>query len=745
MNFDQITFVTSYLIAGAVFLLLSFMTLFKNRRNPVNRSFSLYALCGGGWSMASVFGMRAEDALMAVSWDRLSLICAVFIPAAFIHFISSFCDVSKARRYGQTVACVFSIAAGWFVVMPYFTQLPEVVANFHASLESQTINQAFCLYMIAAVCWGISLLSLRLHQVSGYVNRQTAYVFWSVLFAHTAGLIYFASAFDLSSLSQFVPLTNYAMALYALIVSYAITRLHPIDFRVVLTRTFTFLFVAVPVVGLPYALTFLGKDILQDILGEHWFWAPMAMCTALAAVGPSVFIALQKPIEARFRMKETRVRQMIKKAYYQINAERDIDELMDSLMESLVEALDVTTVSVYLHDEEREIYAQQAGWPEVMHHKISGITPLVRYLKDYNKPLSFDELKSLARSRPRDENLQEAAGMMADLRAAVIVPTITQGKLVAFIVLGERKDKSEFAPGIVQALGWLGMQAAIAIDNALYVAGSVAHTNEEQTTEQEAVELVSAEKSVEEVVEEDVAIKDEAPQQASNRIESIVDDVEERKDLEDHPELTMQDALHSPRPDHEEDRIDNIVKSMLEDVEKEITEHKFLEETEESSEEHKIDKAKISFKDVMQRGIERVREKYAGFNFSLIDMSGKDSTVLANAEILEEAVFGVIDSACASVQAKEEHVKNDPSRVGYRPQILLDADMKDKVFTFTVEDNGLGSSEQDKNRIDSPVYATTAEDDATGVYSIRQCVALNGGELAISSTESKGTVYALKF
>ena len=77
---------TSTVISAVVFL--------GNRRDKSNLSFSLLSIGVALWSFFYFMWQIASTSEMSLVWVRALMAPAIFLPAAYLHFVFSFLDIS---------------------------------------------------------------------------------------------------------------------------------------------------------------------------------------------------------------------------------------------------------------------------------------------------------------------------------------------------------------------------------------------------------------------------------------------------------------------------------------------------------------------------------------------------------------------------------------------------------------------------------------------------------------------------
>ena len=107
-------------------------------------------------------------------------------------------------------------------------------------------------------------------------------------------------------------------------------------------------------------------------------------------------------------------------------------------------------------------------------------------------------------------------------------------------------------------------------------------------------------------------------------------------------------------------------------------------------------------------------------------------------EVLITVIGNLIENAFESMNAKEPNPSN-PN------ELIIGLFSKDDSILITVDDTGLGISEENKQRIFENGFSTKGENRGTGLYQVKTMVENLGGLITVDSQENVGTSFFVYF
>jgi len=90
--------ITSFVVAITCIFLAAFVYT-KDKKNPTNRFFSLFATAIFVWSFSYVIWLLQDNPVSALFWSRMLNLGATFIPITYLHWVFVF--LKKITKPGQ--------------------------------------------------------------------------------------------------------------------------------------------------------------------------------------------------------------------------------------------------------------------------------------------------------------------------------------------------------------------------------------------------------------------------------------------------------------------------------------------------------------------------------------------------------------------------------------------------------------------------------------------------------------------
>jgi signal transduction histidine kinase len=313
----------------------------------------------------------------------------------------------------------------------------------------------------------------------------------------------------------------------------------------------------------------------------------------------------------------------------------------------------------------------------------------------------------------------------------LIVPSIIEDEVLGFLILGEKLDKSAYTQDDINVFKILSHQAALAIENCLFL-------EEFKKVQQQ---LFQAEK-----LASIGGIADGVAHQIKNRLNHFSLASGELK-------MAIKDFI---------DKNPNIVK---EAKLKELFDY-FMQIADSLS-------RNVKRTDGIIRGIlnfARTTEKDTYFGWCSLEEMIKSSLnlILIKHEVasipvevnlnsidmiwgvksqLNEVIYNLTDNSYEATQMLIE-ILSPQERENYQPKIRIEAKEEPLDYLIIISDNGIGIKEEDKRRIFAPFFTTKASyksGSGIGMYVVRRIVEENHkGKIWFESQYKKGTTFYIR-
>lgn len=447
---------TNYLIIVAAVILGVFVFL-KDRHSLIYRTFLLLNLSLAVWSFGFIETVTATSREIALFWGRALYLGAIFIPTFFLHFILAF--LKEAERQKRLLLFMY-IISGLFLIINFTPLLIKDVtplAPFRYYDVPGRLYPFFVLYFFALVIYAHSRLIKALLTSFGNKRNQIKYILFSSILAFSGGTFAFFPIYGL----EIPPIGNYLIALYPLLITYAVIKHRLMDINIVFKRgtinifLFSLIFIPSLLMGI-----FFEKLLLGYINIPLTFVISLLYLTGIY-LAPKIKPQIEEVVD-RVIFKERYLYQKTLQEFSRVMVSiLDLKQLCQKIIDTLTEDMDIESASLFLLDEEK-------GW----------YYPAVCVGLDCEKvkkfALSKEEFFTVRLKKTRDIIIKEELrahekvyiATMEMMNAEISIPLLLQNELIGIINLGQKTSGDMYNREDLDLLKTLANQATIAIENA---------------------------------------------------------------------------------------------------------------------------------------------------------------------------------------------------------------------------------------------------------------------------------------
>ena len=308
---------------------------------------------------------------------------------------------------------------------------------------------------------------LKAHRhASGQKRTQIEYFFLATAIGYFGGSLDYLPIFGV----DLYPYGNFAIALYPIIMTYAIAVYRLMDITVAMEKSLTYLLLLI-IIGGPSCIILLAAQ--ETYFGKVSYAFSMILLLTLAVI---LVVAHRIKFEAqlaigrtlfkrRFDMYETLSE--FSKALVSI---LDIRSLTEEIVHTLVKVLDIKAASLYLLDREKGLYVLSAS---------NGVNPddgqALRFRAGDGLPHHLANTQSIVIREELEHatapgTMQTVINTLKTMKSEVCIPFINKDRLVGFFSLGPRVGRLMYSEDELSLLTALAQNAAIALDNAMLYA-----------------------------------------------------------------------------------------------------------------------------------------------------------------------------------------------------------------------------------------------------------------------------------
>ncbi len=226
-------FAFSGLLIGISSTAMGVWVLMKNSSSPVNRLWAIFCVSVAFWGFGGcAFGL-AKDASSALLFLRLTYVGVIFIPVLFYHFVVVFLELH--RRKSLVVAYLISIIFLMADATPLMLgNMTWMFGQFYFLCPPGVLYPYFVLFFVFMTSASLINLWYFMKKIENELRRTQIKWF---LMATAIGFIGGSSCFLPVFGIKIYPYGNFTVALYPIIMSYAIIKHQLLDIKVVIRKT----------------------------------------------------------------------------------------------------------------------------------------------------------------------------------------------------------------------------------------------------------------------------------------------------------------------------------------------------------------------------------------------------------------------------------------------------------------------------------------------------------------------------
>lgn len=463
---------TLLLLTALVSVALGCFVFLRNREGLTNRSWLALALGVGVWSLGFGLMLSAPTREAALGWARVAHLGAAVIPIAFLRFTLALIDGRLPGHRIMTGSRV--VAALWAAIAltPYLVAGVEPKSDFRFYLVPGPLHGAFLAVTLGYFLYTFWLLFMEFRQSLGARRNQIKVV----TLASLLGFGCYSTAYPLAY-GWPVPPVGSLLILYYCVIAYAIIRWRLMDIRVVIKNTVLYAALYSIVVGLfVTVVVFAGQWLFYgaQALDARVLWMCMiALLVVVATVRP-LDNFLTRLTDRVFFQRKHEYQKALRAASKGMAKITNVDRLLRMMAVVVSRHLRVTHVGILMRSSNYfTLRVGRGGQKLPADLVVEGDHPVPAWLEEKKDVLLYEDVTHRLRSErlfPHQtvlrRTLEEIHRTLDRLSARACVPTFSRGRLLGFMVLGEKLSGEAYTQEDADVLATLANEAAIAIENA---------------------------------------------------------------------------------------------------------------------------------------------------------------------------------------------------------------------------------------------------------------------------------------
>jgi len=445
----------------------------KNRRSPVNITFSRWLFILTIWHFGSFFTYNVNNTEHALIASRITHAGAILIPPTFLHFILTFLGQQKQKKI--LILCAYTIAFlfEFLNLTPYFiNSVSRLSFNYYG--HGTFIYSFFVFFFFSVILYCHVILWSAVRKSTGIKRNQIKYLFVASLIGYTGGAVDFLPIFHI----DVFPIGNPVNILFVCIVAYAIVKYRLMDIEVIIRRTLVFAGLVAFVFGVFSAATFLVREVLSAYLKMPGVWT-YAISIFLIVLGYDPIRNLLVNTTDRFLFqKKYDYQKLLKDATKGISSIESLHHLLELVVHFITMKMRVKNAAVLSRingSNEFKLGHERGYQKKYIEYSVSATSPLVQYLSREKEAIEMEHVneyiesgnkKKVRGEEPHQYDFLTIKKQMVELGVVCCVPSFLGPELRNILVLGEKKSSDYYTDEDINLLFTLAQESAIAIENA---------------------------------------------------------------------------------------------------------------------------------------------------------------------------------------------------------------------------------------------------------------------------------------
>jgi len=448
------------LIPGGLNLLLIFLVIRSNWREPLNRVVSLFLLGLAVWAFA-VFGLRIAPTLEeALPWQRIALANGPIGAVLYYHFTVLLSGKATSKVSKRLIVSGYLLVILFMFLVPTDLLVKGNQMKFYG--PAPVLGNAFFVYITLLylyVLMGVINLWRAVRRSPSHQERN-----------RSAYIILGTACFLLGGMSDFLPVIGFNIyplgvignLLFCLFVTVAIVRHQLLDIRIVFRMGLSYGIISALIVGVYVGIIFL----FTSLFGTEGIsvWANITVIFIVAMTLQPVLRRVQRMVDRLFYRERYDYLEALERFTRETQSVVDLQGLSTALTEAVALAMQARNAYLLLLSPQTNdfvLYPSADNKPSA--DSISTNSSLIRWMRrkeGYLRSFDLDILPQLRGLRAKEwEFLKQLGG-------EIYMPLKTPGGLTGVLILAPKLSKVPYSNEDVALLWTLTRQAAMSIENA---------------------------------------------------------------------------------------------------------------------------------------------------------------------------------------------------------------------------------------------------------------------------------------
>ena len=677
-------YIISFSVTALISFLIALFVLSRNTQSKLNITFSFYSLSVFFWAFFYVLFSFAKDYQEALLWNKWLMAGAIFIPAFFMHFILVYLDLDKKHK--NIIFFNYALCILFLSILPSHLFIKSIIPLYGFQFwphPGYLFHPYFAWFAINIVVAHLLLLT-ELLKAKGTRRAQISFVFLGTLVAFTGGSTNFFMWYRI----PIPPIGSPFVAMYVILIAYAITKHELMDIRVAITRTAAYGVVGVLLIGSfmgfnSFQLPMIAQIIGNTLLGIFW---------AITAHRLRLFI--QTPLEEKWVTDFYNSDVLINSIAQKLVPVLERKGVFTTIAAILKEKIKIKEISIVLAEKDHQtkpvkyILLDQEG--EDTQTALAADHPFINELKDV---CHYDNL-----DKGQKKNLEQ----YDFLKGKFFIPLSSADALEGIIVLNQKVSEDGYNEKDITLFRTIMIQAQVILDRIR----PYERIKEEFATNQQ--QLFETQQQLERqahlaslgTLSAGVAHEIRNPMTVlRSKAQKLVNKLEDKEYLKEYAALSIKHI----------DRILEIIKGMLDQAKT-----------------RQIEKKLIDVNGVIEETLKFIPVGTIKIEKNLAELP----ETLADPGKLFQVFVNLVQNATKAMQSTGG-------------TLTITSSVAEDQIKIDVTDTGIGIPEEQLKQVFEPFFTTTHEGVGLGLSTSNRIISDHGGRFEVKSKVGQGSTFTI--
>ncbi len=436
--------------------------LIKNPRNPINITYCIFDFCIAFYAFFYFLWQSSNDPAWGILFFKWCIVGVVLINSAFVHFTFVILSIAKKFKWQLFVAhllnaffcygALFLFYSDWKIKYTYgLWPIPSTI--FHFYISWWFFQVIYCFFLIH---------TRGILKSEGKEKRQYQWIFWATLIAYAGGATNWLVWYGIN----FPPYLNSGIAIYTIVLAYAIFRHQLLDIEIIIKKTLVFaglLTMAMFVVSIVSTTTkgFIGQYIT---ISEN-ISTLISVLIALGLYKPTHIFLVAITDKFLFQ-KKSEIKVILNRLSERVITIADIEQIGKTILSTLEETLRVELGMIFLQNK------KLGNYRVLEHFGMTGdeLNASIRTLLEDPSIIDYffnqgTMILNLDHPEKRIGLPQAVSNWLKTSKSRVCIPLFINEEQFGLMMLGKKKSDQEFTQEEMDFFPTIASQAALAIRN----------------------------------------------------------------------------------------------------------------------------------------------------------------------------------------------------------------------------------------------------------------------------------------